>query len=191
MQTYWTRKNQVQVLTPGVDAPRLASSSTPEEWAMMGNTMFERKKYRQAKLCYQRALLSERATVANAYFLRDEAGKIPVQKATGKEKTPRNTAYVVAAEEFLKCVAIVPAQALVYYRTAAKCFEEGSSPRRAAKAYVLGEEYNRPTEIWDGLGMFDEAINLIQKHKVEIEADLVEQVVRHGKTHYYRQKEYS
>jgi len=157
----------------------------------MGNTMFERKKYRQAKLCYQRALLPDRATIANAYFLRDEAGKLPIQGSSSREKTPRNTAFVEAAEEFLSCVNLVPAQAPVYYRTAAKCFEEGNSLRRAAKAYVLAGEYNRPIEIWDSLGMFDEAIDLIRKHEDDIDVDLVDQVFRHGKTHYYRRKEYS
>jgi tetratricopeptide (TPR) repeat protein len=148
--------------------------------------MFERKKYRQARLCFQRALRPDRATIANAYFLREEAGKVSV----GRDRTQRSAAFVEAAREFMQCVEIAPSQASTYYCTAARCYEEAGDKRRAAKAYVQGGEYTKPTELWDSLGMFDEAIGLIEKHEDEIDAGVREQAVKHGKTHYYKKKDY-
>ncbi|KAK0475066.1 P-loop containing nucleoside triphosphate hydrolase protein [Armillaria novae-zelandiae] len=67
MRTFWTSKDLINNYTPGSDAPRLASSSTPEEWASKGRELFHRKQFSHAKHCYVRANLPILASIAGAY----------------------------------------------------------------------------------------------------------------------------
>ncbi|KAK0198135.1 hypothetical protein F5146DRAFT_995722 [Armillaria mellea] len=66
MRTFWTSKDLIQNYTPGSDAPRLASSSTPEEWASKGRELFYRKQFSHAKHCYIRARLPILASIAGS-----------------------------------------------------------------------------------------------------------------------------
>lgn len=64
MRLLWTSKDQVHNCTPGTDVPHLAVSSTPDEWADQGHTLFRNKRYFQAMHCYERAFLSKEAQIS-------------------------------------------------------------------------------------------------------------------------------
>jgi hypothetical protein len=60
-QVFWKARNEIQCCTPGSDVPRLAVSSTPQEWEKTGRTLFTNKRYIQAMHCFERAGLDREA----------------------------------------------------------------------------------------------------------------------------------
>src|ERR1700691_6117195 len=106
---FWTTKNLVQNCTPGTDVPRLAVSSTPEEWADFGKSLFQHQRYVQAMHCFERAGMHREVAVANAYRLRDQARIIP------SAHDQREDAYIVAAEAFIECAVTATKEKRAYY----------------------------------------------------------------------------
>src|ERR1700736_2747429 len=96
---FWTRRNLVQNHMPGANVPQLAVSSTPEEWADFGKSLFLNKRYLQAMHCFERAGMHREVGVANAYSLREQARKISLVHRQDSAKA----AFLVAAEAFVEC----------------------------------------------------------------------------------------
>jgi hypothetical protein len=137
-QVLWTKRNQILNCTPDMDMPRLAMSSSVEEWA---RELFDRKKYLQAKHCYERATMPREVYVAHAYFLREQA-RTTQGGDTSHMKEGRRVAFVFAAEAFLTCPKQARKFTPAYYRIAGECFEEAPDILRAAEAFLEAREYN-------------------------------------------------
>ncbi|KAJ7836348.1 hypothetical protein B0H14DRAFT_2794293 [Mycena olivaceomarginata] len=180
----WTSRDQIQNCTPGTDTPRLAISSTAEEWEEQGRKLFANKRYRQSKHCFERALLPRQAAMAGAYYLRAEARKCP---AGGNRQAiqARKTAFLEAATAFLDCAK--EDRTVAYFRIAAECFEDGGEDLQAAHTYLEAREYTRSTELYRKLGNFDEAVDIVKNHKEEIRPEVVANVTNVARLFYFKE----
>jgi tetratricopeptide (TPR) repeat protein len=184
MRLFWTSRDQVQNCTPGSDVPRLAVSSTPKEWAHQGYTLFKHKNYFQAMHCFKRAALQKEVDISNAYYLRAQARKAPMQN-----RLVRSTTYIEAARAFLHSGADANGtkDSRTYYRIAAECFEKAESEREAADTYLLAGEYDTPAKLYRKLGLFDQAVVVIQNHRSSMDAQTADGIVDVAKFFYLNQ----
>ncbi|KAI6046365.1 hypothetical protein EDC04DRAFT_2598161 [Pisolithus marmoratus] len=120
MKLFWTSRSQIQNFTTETGVPHFAASSTAEEWAESGHSLFQHKRYTQAMHCFRRANMPRAVRIAEAYHFRELAratmGIALLTRATGREK-------------------------LQYYRTAAECYIRAAENCKAADAYMNAEEY--------------------------------------------------
>ncbi|KAG6867453.1 hypothetical protein C0993_002573, partial [Termitomyces sp. T159_Od127] len=169
--------------------PRLAVSSSCEEWANKGKELFERKRYFQAKHCYERASMPRETAIANAYYLRGEARKIPKGNSRHlKEQLHRG--FVTAAEAFLDCAQGASKNRAVYIRCAAECLELAPEDLRAAEKYLEAQEYNAAARLFRKLGHFDEAVDIVKNHKKDMQTDIVQNIEEVARLYYFREENF-
>lgn len=66
----WEAKGFIQNCSPGGDLPRLAVSSTPEEWGNTGHSLFGSRRYLQAMHAFERGGMAREAKIAHTHHLR-------------------------------------------------------------------------------------------------------------------------
>ncbi|THH32624.1 hypothetical protein EUX98_g1581 [Antrodiella citrinella] len=185
MRAVWDAKEQVHNCSPGDNVPQLATTSTPEEWAQTARALFDNRRYMQAVHSYERAGLLREKGVSYAYFLREQARAKLVTTRLQPSDASRNEAYLAAAEAFLSSAKVAPTEKLAYYRIAAECFSEGGEDGRAAEAYLSASEYTRSAQHYRKAGMFDEAVDVVQKHSEDIPSPSAEKIIDVAKIHYF------
>ncbi|GJE94213.1 hypothetical protein PsYK624_103810 [Phanerochaete sordida] len=187
LRTFWNAQQLVKNCSAADEVPRLAMSSTPEEWAATARTLFDNRRYLQAVRCYDRAGMPRQKDVAYAYHLRE--------RARGTEKTRRTTdnarilAFVDAAEAFAKSASVASAarERVAYYRIAAECFVEADDHRRAAEAYLRAEDFTKAAQHYRKAGLFDEAVNVVQNHRQSIPEKFADTIIDVAKLHYIKE----
>lgn len=162
----WESKDQVQSCTPGIDVPQLAVSSTPEEWAHMGKSLFHHQRYNQAMHCFDRAGMIREVAVAKAYSLREQARTISITNVPAQE-VQRKAAYTDSAHAFLQCAAAAKNtnERRTYYTISGDCFVKCDAYRRAADAYLAGEIFTDAVMCYRKAGDFQEAVKVIKRHR--------------------------
>ncbi|KAK0207964.1 hypothetical protein DFS33DRAFT_396866 [Desarmillaria ectypa] len=189
MRIFWTSKDLIQNYTPGSDAPRLASSSTPEEWAAKGRELFYRKQFSHAKHCYIRANLPILASIAGAYDLRAKARKVI---GTSRPKIlERCACFVEAAISFSECanVASSSKDSLTYFRISGECFEQADQKYRAAQMFFQAQEYTHAAELYRDLGNFDEAVAIVKAYEGKMSSKVVENVIKLARLTYFSNRQ--
>ncbi|RXW16510.1 hypothetical protein EST38_g9345 [Candolleomyces aberdarensis] len=175
MKMLWDSKGFIHIHAPGGDVPRLAVSSTPEEWASTGRTLFASRRYAQAMHAFERAGRTREARISHTYYLRDNARSIgPFSKEA------KRNAFRRAAESFLECTWDAEAkERRVFFHSAAECFERAGSCGdnmedyvEAAQAYEEAKEYTPAVRLYKKTEMFDEAIRVVQSHRQEVDEEL-------------------
>lgn len=187
LRTFWNAYDLVKNCSATDEVPRLAMSSTPEEWAATARTLFDNRRYLQAVRCFDRAGMPRHMDVAYAYYLRE--------RARGTEKTRRTTdnartlAFVAAAQAFLKsgAIASVAREITAYYRNAAECFVEADDHRRAAETFLKAEDFTRAAQHYRKAGLFDEAVDTVQRYSRAIPEQFANTIVDVAKLHYVKE----
>ncbi|KAF8060885.1 hypothetical protein FPV67DRAFT_312197 [Lyophyllum atratum] len=187
IRIFWTARDQIHNCTPGTDMPRLAVSSSAEEWAAKGRELFDRKKYLQAMHCYERASMPSQMAISNAYYLREQARKSPLGESR-RVKDERHAAFITAAEAFLSCARDATKNRTVYFRIAGRCFESGAEDLRAANTYLDAHEYTTAAKLFRKLGLFDEAVAVISAHEKNMQSDVVETIKDVARLYYFREE---
>ncbi|KAG6863622.1 hypothetical protein C0991_004590 [Blastosporella zonata] len=166
--------------------PRLAVSSSREEWAVKGKELFERKKFLQAKHCYERASMMREMAIANAYYLRGEARKAPGGDSR-HAREQRHRGFVTTAEAFIACAQEAGKNRKVYFRRAAECFESAAEELRAAQTYLEAHEYTIAAKLFRKLGLFDEAVDVIKHNEDDMQSEVVENIKEVARLYYFRE----
>ncbi|KAF9818499.1 hypothetical protein IEO21_02737 [Rhodonia placenta] len=174
MQILWASKNQIQICTPGSDVPRLAVSSTPEEWAETALELFNNKRYAQAMHCYERAQMHREEAVAYAYYLREQARSTPV--TIRDNSSSREAAFRAAADAFWNSAESTALEKRAYFRVSAGCYAESGDNTKAAEAYIQAAEYTLAAQYYRKEGMFDEAVNVIKSHRQEMDHTIADSI---------------
>lgn len=182
IRTFWTRRSLVTNATPSSGIPQLARSSTPEEWAKMGESLLENDRYAFAERCFLKASLPDRAALAHAFYLRSQANRVPEAKIQ-----QRKDAFLEAAETFLHCGYRDPATLSNFVRSA-ECFLKAGEKVRAAEAFFVAKKYQNAAEIYRDLRMFDEAVDIVQTYQVD--HPMYESVIAQAKLYYFTRKKY-
>ncbi|KAG7450801.1 uncharacterized protein BT62DRAFT_928080 [Guyanagaster necrorhizus] len=189
MRIFWTSKDLIQNYTPGSDAPRLASSSTPEEWASKGRELFYRKQFSHAKHCYIRADLPILASIAGAYDLRAKARKVI---GTSRPKVlERRSCFAEAAISFSECATVTsnPKDSLTYFRISGECFEQAGQKYQAAQTFFQAQKYTHAAELYRDLGKFDEAVAIVKDHEDKMSSMVVENVIKLARLTYFSNRQ--
>ncbi|KAF9493953.1 hypothetical protein BDN71DRAFT_1027051 [Pleurotus eryngii] len=186
LRVYWMSNNLIQNCTPE-DVPRLAVKSTKTEWANQGRSLFDNRRYYQAKHCYTRAEMPREAAVADAYFLRDQARKVPSYSTIKSEILVFETAYRLAAERFQGCALDPPnpRNRRQYFLNAADCFEIGGDYFRAAECYDHAEEFTKSCRLYRKAGKFVHAVDIINSHKGQMDMDVAESIMDVARLFYF------
>ena len=185
-QIVWTHKDQIQNCTPGTDVPRLAMSSTAEDWAKTAQTLFNNRRYMEAMHCYERAGKTREKAVAHAYCLREVARTTPVTRGDTSNQV---IAFVTAAEAFIASAQAAVTEKKAYYRIAAQCYVDSGEDYKAAEAYLLATEYTLAAQHFRKAGKFEEAVNVIKQHKERMQVDVVERIVDVSRLYFLREKQ--
>ncbi|KAK0440419.1 uncharacterized protein EV420DRAFT_1650550 [Desarmillaria tabescens] len=190
MRIFWTKKDLINNYTQGSDAPRLASSSTADEWAAEGRELFNAKHFSQAKHCYDRAKLPALASIANAYDLRAKARKVI---GTSRQKVlERRSCFTEAAVSFEKCASEARSKdSMTYLRISGECFEQADQKDRAAEKFIQVQEYTHAAELYRDIGKFDEAVEIVKAHEDEMSLKVVENVIKLARLAYFSDRQMS
>ncbi|KAJ8084867.1 hypothetical protein PM082_003644 [Marasmius tenuissimus] len=177
MREYWTSRGLIRSMTPGVDAPQLASSSTPEEWVVRGKQFFHLKKYREARQCFERAKKPNYVLMAEAYMTYD--------LATGAKPGPRRkAAFHSAAAAFRRCSETFKTRHLEYLRLSARCFREAQEFQEAAELLLEIRYYGEAVECYLEVSMFDEAVKIVLGYRDQLESSLADKTIKKAKFYY-------
>ncbi|KAH6917671.1 hypothetical protein BKA70DRAFT_1139349 [Coprinopsis sp. MPI-PUGE-AT-0042] len=194
MKILWTTKDSIRNFKPGSDLPKLAVSSSPEEWEKTARILFINRRYLQAMHAFQRAGLEREVKISHAHYLREEARAI---HATTEELVATKHAFVRAAKSFLECAATSRGkERRVFYHNAADCYERAAEifksadeAVRAAAAYETAEEYNDAIRLYRKYDKFDEAVKIVTSHRDKVKPDLAQNVVDVARLFYFKEKE--
>ncbi|KAK0456957.1 hypothetical protein EV421DRAFT_103155 [Armillaria borealis] len=191
MRIFWSNKDLINNYTPGSDAPRLASSSTREEWAAEGHELFNAKRFSQAKHCFDKAKLPFQASIANAYDLRAEARKVI---GTSRQNVlERRSCFAKAAFSFEECARVSSKahskDSMTYLRICGECFEQADQKDRAAEMFFKAKEYTHAAELYRDIGKFDEAVEIVKDHEDEMSPIVVENVIRLARLAYFSKRQ--
>ena len=186
-QIFWTSREEIQNCHPGSDVPKLAVSSSPEEWEKSGRTLFSNKRYLQAMHCFERAGLNREVAVSHTYYLRELARSTPI---TGSRSgvLSRQNAFLAAAEAFIECSGSAKSakEKTAYLRSAGDCFEHGRDDYRAAQSYAQAGEYNTAVKLYRKCARFDEAVAIVTRNRQEIEKEVAENLIGVARLFYFK-----
>ncbi|KAF8641227.1 hypothetical protein AX17_000861 [Amanita inopinata Kibby_2008] len=185
MKAFWSHNNLVHIQSADEELPQLAESSTPEQWSVIGRTLFDRKQYTQAVYCFRRASLPREEAMANAYALREGAERLPLGQPGSSAKIRRQNAYAAAAEAFLSCTSYD----LVFSRRAGECFEICGRYLEAAQAHYCGENFTESVSCYRKIGKFDEAVQIVLDKGNKVRPEMAERVRSAGRLFYLSKAE--
>ncbi|KAF8624782.1 hypothetical protein AX15_005672 [Amanita polypyramis BW_CC] len=186
MKDYWCQRKLITVHVYGEDLPRLAETSTHEQWADVGRELFKRKQYSQAHSCFQRAFLPHEGAIAHAYTLRERAAKLPTSRSGTTVETIRRDVYEQAAEAFIHCASEGD---LVYFRRSGECFEAAGKYLQAAHAYYRGKNFTESALLFRKVGKFDEAVAILLEKEREVQPEVVNNIKNAAKLFYLSRAE--
>jgi tetratricopeptide (TPR) repeat protein len=190
-QVFWKARNEIQCCTPGSDVPRLAVSSTPQEWEKTGRTLFTNKRYIQAMHCFERAGLNREAGVAHAYFLREDARATARRDQSKQGVVQYQKAFRAAAEAFLNCaqLAINSKERGIFLRNAAECLERADEDFRAAEVYKQAQEFTKAAKLYRKTAKFDDAVAVITENRSQVVQEVAENIIGVAKLFYFKSGE--
>ena len=117
--------------------------------------------------------------VANAHFLREQAYR---SGSTSKKL------FLDAAKAFLNCAsaAIKDKEIVAYFINAGKCFVSYGDNTEAAKAFYAGKEYTLAARYYREDGLFDEAVQVIQDHRKDMQSDVADKIYDIARIYYFQ-----
>ncbi|KAI0656836.1 hypothetical protein C8Q70DRAFT_1046658 [Cubamyces menziesii] len=189
MLRFWRNADVVEEHNPFAPIPRLAVSSSREEWAGVARKLFHKQQFFEAELAFDRAGLAKERRVAHAYYLRDLAHTTsPSGVRTDGRPSSR---YVRAADAFLQSAqeASDVDDQQSYYRIAGDCYAKGRQDRAAAEAFYAARDYNNAAKHYRAAGMFDDALNVVKDHQRDVERSVADGIVAVAKLQFLRENE--
>ncbi|KAJ3739795.1 hypothetical protein DFH05DRAFT_1546449 [Lentinula detonsa] len=184
MRMYWTERDLIRNIKPGTNAPKLATSSKPEDWAQQGKLLFERNKWIEAKHCFERALQPENVAIAEAYRLREKAERSSLERSNVKI---RNAQFREAAEAFYLCSRTAGRKrTLDFVRLSGNCYKEAGEYLLAARNYHLARQFNDSVRCYRKADHYEEAVRIVQT-EADVEPLLAADTMRVAKMFYFSQ----
>ncbi|TFK38653.1 hypothetical protein BDQ12DRAFT_630422 [Crucibulum laeve] len=188
MRIFWDSHDQIQSCQPGGVVPQMALTSTSDEWEQQGQNLFDRKIYGEARHCFIKAGVQEKAAVANAYEQREIARKMGAGMSERSDAL-RHAAFSTAADCFMACSQQNTANRGDYLRIAAKCFEDGNQGQKAAELYLDMGEFKAAATVFAKLGLFEKAIRIIRRHKDIIPTTDADAIINRARITYFNRQQ--
>ncbi|KAG8760240.1 hypothetical protein FRC11_000711 [Ceratobasidium sp. 423] len=188
MKEFWIEKGLVRQCGPGDPVPQLGASSSKSEWEERGRTLFERQLYPQAMLCFERAGLTLQRDIAAAYEARKQARLLQATKSNERES---RSAFRDAARKFLECCKVATSkQQNSCYLRAAECFVQAEEWKPAAETFILARDFGMAAKSFRQAGCFAEAVEVVQTHTEDIQANVAEEIIKVARLEYLRTAQY-
>lgn len=131
--------------------------------------------------------MPQEAAVSHAYFLREQAHRLPIGSSRTSQEN-RERAFLEAANAFRACGGMQLKSSSTYYLRAGECFERSGDDVKAAEAYLSGKEYNKSAQLYRKVGRFDEAVEIIQSKKSQMDRDIVDKIKTVARLYYFNEK---
>ncbi|KAF9778765.1 hypothetical protein BJ322DRAFT_1114103 [Thelephora terrestris] len=183
MKAYW--KDQITVWESTSEVPQLATKSGSQEWIDTAKSMFANKRYAQAKVAYKRAGRDRESAICHAFLLRENAKAVPDDQVKGRAE-----AFGNAGEAFYTCAETSPPdkrrEQLAYYTNAAECFAQGKQWKAAGECFEHAQQYSEAARAYRKGGRFDEMVEVLKRHKNQIEASLHAQLTKVAQMNYFK-----
>ena len=202
-QAYWSNKDQIEIWSSTAEIPRLAVSSTHEQWSKTGKKsvlspgilsdtfddhyfrMFLSKRYAQASVAFLRAGRKREVAICNAYLLREKA-----RSTSTIANAARTQAFVAAADAFIACAQESPSKQIrerrTYYGTAGECYSEARKLKKAGDSYRLAEQYATAARTYREGEYFDELAEVITQHGNALDSGLRERLTKVAQMYYFK-----
>jgi len=200
-QVYWSDRNQIEIWSSTAEIPRLAVSSTTEEWLKTGrmsvlsqssvtsndplHRMFLNKRYAQASVAFLRAGRKREVAICDAYLLREKARSISTTAGAA-----RIQAFFIAANAFIACAQDSPSkqvkERLAYYGTAGECYLEARDFKNAGDSYRMAEQYATAARTYREGNRFGELVEVITQHRDVLDRGLLERLTKVAQMHYFK-----
>lgn len=171
--------------------PRLAVSSSKDEWTEVAWSLFQKQQFSEAELAFERAGLPKERRIAHAYLLRNSALASSAALATesGHSASAIERCTTVA-QAFVQCAE--EAEDLEdkrsYRRIAGQYYALAGNDRAAAQAFYDAGFYDEAAKHYRAAGMFDDAVRVVQKHR-EVDTSLAESIISVAKLQFSRENE--
>lgn len=145
-----------------------AVSSSSEEWSKQAQQYFSKGLFGEAAFCFKKAGEDWWASVALAYGDRQVASRLP------ERHTRRTPAFTEVARNFDRLAQLAgnadnAKNAQLLFLNAAECFAIIPDHAAAAEAFYKGHKFTEAAYHYRRAGMFDEAVDVINAHKVDAE----------------------
>lgn len=182
-QSFWASRNEIETAGHDVDISEFAIASDSAAWDRKGRELFNEKRYRLAYQAFRTGGNHYEAQICQAFDLREQVDLVP--------PGDRRKANRAAAEMFV----LVGSQASQrqdhrtqgLYENAADCYLQMPDVRRAAQALVDGRRFDRALRILREAALFDEAVELVQNHRGNLDAKMVDLVLYGSRLFYARE----
>lgn len=154
----------------------IAKQSTPQEWATMASSFFEKGKYELAMHAYERASLRREHAVARAYYLKEQAMICPL--TIDRHGITRTEAFTAAAETFMEIAHAAAAfkERVTYFTNAAHCFASTGDDTNTARAYYGAAQYTYAAQHYRKAGLFIDALDVVKSHRELIDPNVAESI---------------
>ncbi|KAG8877563.1 hypothetical protein FRB98_006659 [Tulasnella sp. 332] len=174
MKVYWLSKGLIEICKKGDKMPMLAVQSTNADWGKSGRLLFSKKLYPQSIFCFDKANMPLEKAIAEAYLSRQQARKFL------SHDPKRSTAFIASGTDFEEAATLskeMPDQMKKLYLAAAECFIQGGRRVRAAKAYYNAEEYTEAAVQYRKARAYDQAIQVILRHRSLVNSTIAEEII--------------
>lgn len=170
--------------------PRLAVSSSKDEWAEVAWSLFQKQQFSEAELAFERAGLPKERRIAHAYFLRNSALASSAGLVEGGHSASAIERCTIVAQAFVQCAeeAEDAEDKCSYHRIAGQYYALAGNDRAAAQAFYDAGFYDEAAKHYRAAGMFDDAVRVVQQHH-EVDISLAESIISVAKLQFSRENE--
>ncbi|KAH6917678.1 hypothetical protein BKA70DRAFT_1556138 [Coprinopsis sp. MPI-PUGE-AT-0042] len=165
LQTVWESLKLIENFKPESQQqlPQFASASSRQEWQEAAERLFDNENYYEAVVAFKRAGSVQQAKIAEAYQQRKEA-ELTVTKPKRKKL------FKVAANLFTQCAqtSLENTDKKAFHGIAGLCWSQVGDYAEATVAYLVAEEYDNGLQMCRKGGMFDQGVQIIKGHEVNI-----------------------
>jgi hypothetical protein len=133
--------------------------------------------------CFGQGDLHRELASANAYHLREQA-----RVTNAKASQERSRAFLRAAEAFLKCASTAVKEEQTFLHDAGECYEQGGNDIEAAHIYLKAQKFTRAALLYRKVGMFDEAVKVVQEHKGQMDPHVAGDIIHDAQLYYFKEQ---
>ncbi|KAI0369977.1 hypothetical protein BV20DRAFT_330785 [Pilatotrama ljubarskyi] len=177
---------------PGTPMPRLAVTSGRDEWEEVAWSLFQKHQYSEAELAFERAGLRRQKQVAHAYSLREQALSAPAGSGiNGRRLALQADRFAAVADAFTQSAeeAVGADDKQSYHRIAGEYYARAGNDHKAGAAFYLAGHYESAAKHYRAAGMFEEAVDVVQRHKEDVSTPVSEGIISVARLQFLRTNE--
>lgn len=164
---------------------RVSVESSADDWTKQGRRLFTNGSYSQAAFCFEKADMPWWQGVAELYHKRHAAEQMPLTQPG------RDTVFRTLGRSFWVSAgtAFSSEDGQDLYLQAANCFVEAREHVLAAQGFVRCQRYTEAVLQYRSAELLDEAMEIIDRHKADVDQDVTDTIVYLAQLAYTRKRD--